>query len=87
MLKNLFIAIIALSATTSIAKANTLHMDHGELKNMVRMSLWYEGTTNFESSAFRPGAAFEMLAQSEAAQEDTVELSEELAVALENITF
>ncbi len=87
MLKHLFIAIIALSATTSIARANTLHMDHGELKNMVRMSLWYEGTSSFESSAFRPGAALEMLAQSDTEQEDTVELSEELSVALDNMTF
>lgn len=87
MLKHLFIAIIALSATTSIAKANTIHLDHGQVKGLVKMSLWYEGTSNFETSAFRPGAAMEMLAEADSESSKAPVLSEELTIALENLSI
>ena len=82
MLKHLFIAIIALSATTSIAKASTIHLDHGQVKGLVKMSLWYEGT-----SAFRPGAAMEMLAEADSESSKAPVLSEELTIALENLSI
>tara|TARA_Y100000780_G_scaffold232567_1_gene266630 strand:+ start:22127 stop:22390 length:264 start_codon:yes stop_codon:yes gene_type:complete len=87
MLKRLFIAIIALSATTSIAKASTMHLDHGQMKKLVKMSLWYEGTSEFENSAFRPGAAMELLAEAGDEGSQTPELSEELTIALENLSI
>lgn len=61
------------------------HRGHDATKNLVRLSLWYEGPQSFNDSLFRPGAAEELAKKASEGTEKTKNLPEELTVALKNL--
>lgn len=76
--------IFSIMFATSTAQAME-HRTHKATKDLVRLSLWYEGAQNFNKSLFRPGAAEEIAKKAVQDTENTKPLPEELTVALKNL--
>lgn len=79
----LFATLFTLALLAPTAKAVSFPQLQ-DTKELVRLSLWYEGTDSFDQSLFRPGAAFEWMENESQVADNTAIISEELATALEN---
>ncbi|MEX0799310.1 MAG: hypothetical protein WEB87_00485 [Bacteriovoracaceae bacterium] len=88
MFKRFILALFMIIGPQSTALAlDAGLMDHQATKKLVRLSLWYEGTQKFEKSAFRPGGAQDLIKEAQNPNEGAPVITEELAVALENINI
>ena len=87
MLKTFFFLLFGILAVNTSAFGNPLLMGHDSTENLVRLSLWYEGTESFNKSSFRPGAAQKLEEQLKKRATQTPVITEELAVALENLNI
>lgn len=84
MLKSLVTTFIFLAAANT-ANAGATHLNHKQTRKVVRLSLWYEGTSPYDKSMFKPGAAEELLKNSADSTPNKPQINEELAVALDNL--
>lgn len=83
-MSKVILALLSLTVLAPTAKAGQ-YLDHEATKGTVRLSLWYEGTESYEKSMFRPGAAEALIQEVAQAPENTNQISEELAVALDRL--